>query len=150
MEIHRLHLTVTDQDLNDVARKHIPEKVGIEDLEFHIKPEGLSVKGVYPIFVPVSFEALWEISVRGRERRSSQVRLAFCTMGMPANVLKSLIMNVVADAAKKDRWLEVQGDSVLADLDGLLKEQGLIAKTRLLSICCQAGALVVEAGAIPG
>jgi hypothetical protein len=56
-------------------------------------------------------------------------------------------MNVVADAATKDRWLEVQGDLVLADLDELLKDHGLTAKTRLLSIRCLAGALVVEAGA---
>jgi hypothetical protein len=148
MEIHRLHVTLTDQDLNDVARKHIPEKSGIEELEFCIKPEGLSIKGVYPIFVPVSFEALWELGVR--EGRAMAKLTGFRTMGMPANVLKSLIMNVVADVAKKDRWLEVQGDLVLADLDGLLKEQGLTTQTRLLSIRCQAGALVVEAGALPG
>jgi hypothetical protein len=144
MEVHRLHLTVTEQDLNDLAREHLADETGIEDLEIAVKPEGVRVKGVYPIFVPVTFEALWELSVhKGR----AMARLAsFRTLGMPTGVLKSLVMNLVADAAKKEPWLEVQGDFVLADLDGFLKKQGLNAQTHLAAIRCEAGMVVIEAG----
>src|SRR5580700_771228 len=132
MEIHRLHLTLTEQDLNDLARKHMPGDIGIEEFEIAIKPEGVRIKGVYPVFVPVSFEALWELGVLHGKATAKLTN--FRTMGMPGNVLKSLIMNVVADAAKKERWLEVQGDWVLADVDGLLKENGLSSRTHLTSI----------------
>ena len=144
MEIHRLHLTLTEQDLNDLAKEHVPEDVGIEELDIAIKPEGVRIKGVYPVFMPVSFEALWELGVH--KGRASAKLINFRTMGMPVNVLKSLIMNLVADAAKKERWLEVQGDFVLADVDALLKDNGLTAQTRLLSIRCEPGSVIVEAG----
>ncbi len=144
MKIHRLHLTLTAQDLNDLAGKHMPEEVGIEDLEISIQPEGVRIKGVYPVFVPVSFEAVWELGVQ--EGRATAKLVNFRTMGMPGNVLKSLIMNVVADAAKKERWLEVQGDFVLANVDGLLKEHGLTAQSHLTSIRCEADAIVIEGG----
>jgi hypothetical protein len=144
MEIHRLQLTLTEQDLNDLARKHLAADVALEELDIRISPEGVRVKGVYPVFVPVSFEALWEIGV---DEGRATARLAnFRTMGMPGNVFKSLIMNVVADAAKKEHWLEVQGETVRANIDGLLKQHGLNAQTRLTSIRCQAGTLLVEAG----
>ena len=144
MEIHRLHLTLTEQDLNDLACRHLTDQVGIEELEIRIKPEGVRVKGVYPVFMPVSFEAVWELGVL--KGRATAKLINFRTMGMPVNVLKSLIMNLVADAAKKERWLEVQGDYVLADVDALLKENGLSSQTRLTAIRCGTGSLVVEAG----
>jgi hypothetical protein len=144
MEIHRLHLTLTEQDLNDLAQRHMPADVGIEELEIAIKPEGVRIKGVYPVFMPVTFEALWELGVT--KGRASAKLINFRTMGMPVNVLKSLIMNLVADAAKKEHWLEVQGDFVLADVDALLKEIGLTAQTHLTSIRCAPGSVIVEAG----
>jgi hypothetical protein len=144
MEIHRLHLTLTEQDLNDLARDNLPKDVAIEDLEIQITPEGVRFKGVYPVFVPVSFEALWELGV---EAGLATARLAkFRTLGMPANVLKSLVMNVIADAAKKEQWLTVQGDLIRADVDTLLQKNGLKALTRLRAIRCEAGVIVVEAG----
>ena len=109
-----------------------------------IQPEGLLVKGVYPAFVPVSFQALWELGVDHGKATAKLIN--FRTMGMPGNVLKSLIMNVIADAAKKEEWLKVQGDVVQTDVDALLQKQGLTILTRLTAIRCQAGHLTVEGG----
>ena len=82
----------------------------------------MRVKGVYQVFMPVSFEVLWELGV---DRGTPTARLAnFRTLGMPANVLKSLIMNVIADAAKKEKWLQVEGDTVRVDVDEMLKKNG--------------------------
>ena len=126
MDIQQLKVVLTEQDLNDLARQHMPPEVAVEDLEIHIQPEGVTVKGMYQVFVPVSFEVLWELAVDGA---MVTARLAkFRTMGMPTNVLKSLIMNLIADAAKKEKWLQIQGDVVRADIDGLLKTHGLTAK----------------------
>jgi len=144
MEIQRLQVLVTEQDLHDLVREHLPEEAAVEELEIRIQPDGVRVKGIYQVFVPVSFEALWELGV---QQGCPTARLAkFRTMGMPANVLKSLIMNVVADAAKKAKWLQVKGDTIQADVDGLLKEHGLNVLTRLGAIHCQEGRIIVEGG----
>ena len=55
-------------------------------------------------------------------------------------------MNVIADAAKKERWLDVQGDVVRVDVDQLLKKKGLSAQTRLSVIRCHGNLILVEAG----
>ncbi len=146
MDIQQLKVFLTEQDLNDLAREHIPPEVAVEDLEIHILPEGVRVKGMYQVFVPVSFEVLWELAV---DAGAVTARLAkFRTMGMPTNVLKSLIMNLIADAAKEETWLQVQGDVVRADIDGMLKKHGLNAQTRLKQIRCEAGRVVVEGGVL--
>ena len=144
MEIQRLQVAVTEQDLHDLAQEHLPQEVAVEDLQIRIQPEGVRIKGVYQVFMPVSFEAVWELGVnQGRPT----ARLAnFRTLGMPANVLKSLIMNVIADAANKVKWLQVEGDKVFVDVDEMLKEHGLNITTRLTAIRCQAGCLTVEGG----
>ena len=81
MEIHRLHLALTEQDLNDLIRHHLLDDVPVEDLEIRIGPDGVRVKGVYQLFVPVSFEALWEPGV---DQGRPTARLStFKTMGMP-------------------------------------------------------------------
>jgi hypothetical protein len=144
MEIQRLQVLVTEQDLQDLAREHLPEEVAFEDLQMHIQPEGVRIKGVYQMFVPVSFEVLWELGID--QGRATATLASFRTLGMPANVLKSLIMNVVADAAKKAEWLQVKGETVRVDVDGLLKHYGLNLLTRLNAIRCQAGWLIVEGG----
>jgi hypothetical protein len=144
MEIKRLELLVTDQDLQDLAREQLPKEVAFEDLQIHIEPAGVRIKGVYHMFVPVSFEMLWEMGV---DQGNATAKLAsFRTMGMPGNVLKSLIMNVVADTAKDEPWLQVKGDTVRADVDGLLKRLGVNLRTRLTAIRCLDGQLAVEAG----
>jgi hypothetical protein len=144
MEIQRLQVLVTEKDLQDLALENLPKEVAFEDLEMRIQPEGVRIKGVYQMFMPVSFEVLWELGV---DEGCATARLAsFRTLGMPANVLKSLIMNVVADSAKKAEWLQVKGEIVRVDADGLLKHYGLNVLTRLNAIHCQAGRLIVEGG----
>jgi hypothetical protein len=144
MEIHWLRLSVSEKTLGDIVREHVLEDVAIEDLEIRILPEGVRVKGAYQMFVPVSFEALWELGVDGGR---ATARLAnFRTLGMPANVLKSLIMNVIADAARKEPWLQVQGDMVRADLEDMLKKHGLSGRINLTALRCETGTLILEAG----
>jgi hypothetical protein len=149
MEIQRLQVLVTEQDLQDLARQHLPPEAAVEDLKIHIEPDGVHVKGVYQMFVPVSFEALWALGV---DRGNPTAKLSkFRTMGMPANVLKSLIMNVIADAAKKVEWLHVAGDTAHVEINELIKGFGLNLQTHLTAIRCQTGSLVVDGGmAEPG
>jgi hypothetical protein len=147
MEIHRLTVSFSEKSLNDLARENFPEEVAIEDLDIRILPEGVRVKGAYQMFVPVTFEAMWQLGVDAGRVTAKLVQ--FRTMGMPANVLKSLIMNVIADAARKEPWLTVLGETVRADVDGLLKKNGLVGRTNLTAIRCEQGVMIVEAGQGP-
>ena len=144
MEIEQLRLIVSEQDLSLLARKHLLKNASVEDLEIHILPEGVRIKGVYSMIVPVSFEVLWKPAI---ESGKATARLeSFRAMGMPANVLKSLIMNVIEDAVEKEPWLQVKDDVIQADVDGLLRKRGFDARTHLQSIQCEVGNLIIEAG----
>jgi hypothetical protein len=144
MEIHRLSVSLSEKFLFDVAQQHLLEEVAIEDLEIRVLEEGVRVKGAYQMFVPVSFEALWQLGVEGG--RVTAKLMHFRTLGMPANLLKSLIMNVIADAARQESWLHVQGDTLQADVDGMLKKHGLHGRTHLTAVRCDVGMVIVEAG----
>src|SRR5262245_55262442 len=114
MEILTLKVKITEQDLNDLAKKHLPKDVPVEELRIHITPEGLVVKGEYPLLVTVSFETLWELNV---SEGKVIARLAkFRTLGMPMSILKSLVMGVIASAAKTEPWLAVDGETVQVDV----------------------------------
>jgi hypothetical protein len=144
MEIQRLQLLVTEQDLQDLAREHIPQDAALDDLDIRVHQEGLHVKGVYQMFVPVSFDALWELGVQ--DGRPTARLAKFRTMGMPANVLKSLIINVVADASKNLPWLNVKEDVIQLDLEDWLHRQGINLVVHLQGIRCEPGRLIIEGG----
>ncbi|HYT93155.1 MAG TPA: hypothetical protein VEL76_30840 [Gemmataceae bacterium] len=148
MEILTLKVTVSEQDLNDLAKRHLPKDVPIEELQIHITPEGLVVKGEYPLLVTVSFETLWELGVSGGKvvARLAKVR----TLGMPMTVLKSVVMGVIAQAAKSEPWLAVEKDTVQVDVEDALAREGLKASLNLTAVRCEAATLLIEAGRAEG
>jgi hypothetical protein len=146
MEIHSLKASLTEQDLNDLARKYFPDDLGVEELRVAITAEGVLIKGEYPMLVTVAFETLWELSAA--EGRLVARLARFRTLGMPMTVLKSLVMNLIASAAKKESWLGVEGDLVRVDAERLLTLEGLQARFNLTSVSCQAGVVVIEAGTL--
>jgi hypothetical protein len=144
MEILTLRATISEQDLNDMAKKHLPSDMPVEELRIHVTQEGLVVKGEYPMLITVAFETLWELSVSGGK---VVARLAkFRTLGMPMTVLKSLVMGVITSAAKTEAWLAVDRDTVHVDVERVLSEEGLKARLHLTAVRCEAGALLIEAG----
>jgi hypothetical protein len=143
MEIHSLKVVITEQDLNDLVQKHWPEDQPVENVQVRVGPEGVTVKGVYPLFINVSFETMWALGVEaGRiSARLSGLR----AMGIPGNVFKSAILKLIADAARKEPWVQVDKEQVWLDVDGLLRKEGVTARTNLTGIICQAGQIMVEA-----
>jgi hypothetical protein len=65
---------------------------------------------------------------------------------VPGNIFKSAIMKVIEDLAKKERWLRIAGDQIIADPDQALAQYAVAGKTHLKSIIVQTGLLVIEAG----
>lgn len=145
MEIHALKISLTEQDLNALAKNKLPKDSPVEKLEVLLAPEGVTVKGVYPMFVNVNFEAQWELGVKDGKISARLVSLR--ALGMPGNIFKSALMKVIADAAKKNEGVTVEDDTLIADLDKMLAKEGITAGTHLKALICQPGQLVIEAGA---
>jgi len=144
MEIHSLHVLITEQDLNELARKHMPKDVPVEDVRLRLSPEGLHVTGVYPFFINVKFETIW--TVRAEHGNAVAQLTKFRAMGVPGNIFKSAIMKMIEDVAKRETWIRVSGDQLIADLDQACAKYAVAAKTHLKSIIVQTGLVVVEAG----
>ena len=144
MEIHALHVLVTESDLNEIVRKHAPNDLGVEDVRVQLTPEGVHVTGVYPFFINVKFETVWQPGVQAGKVTARLAR--FKAMGVPGNIFKSAIMKLVEDVARKEPWLTVAGDTVTADPDAACAKFAAPARTHLRSVVVQAGLLVVEAG----
>jgi hypothetical protein len=145
MEIQALRVIVTQEDLTGLATEHLPENVPVEKLRVEITPEGVRVRGEYPLFVSVSFEALWLPRV-GEAGKLEARLVSLRALGMPASVLKSVVLNSVARPRKKTHWVHVKDDTLVVDVDRLLEHHGLPARTNLQRISCQLGHLILEAG----
>jgi hypothetical protein len=144
MEILALKATVSEQVLNELAARYLPRDVPVEELRISVTPDGVVVKGEYPLLVTVSFETLWELSVADGKVVARLAR--FRTLGMPMNVLKSVVMGAISSAAKSEPWLEVEKDTVRIDVDKALAGEGLRARTNLTAVRCQPGTVVIEGG----
>jgi hypothetical protein len=147
MEIQALTLLVTDQDLNELAARHLPADQPVENLRFRITSEGVHVSGEYPLFLRVSFRTLWELGVRGGEVTA---RLAhFKALGMPLAVFRSLLLKLVTDAAGNQDWLRMDHDTLLLHVDRALLAEGIPVRTNLTRIECRDGSLIVQGGSSP-
>src|SRR5262245_42306002 len=144
MEIQALRLTITEEDLNALLKEHLPPDQPVENIHIRVAPEGVYVKGMYPLFINVSFETHWDLSVREGKVLARLANLR--TLGVPGNVFKSAIMKLVADAAKSEPWLTIDRDTVMVDVDAALVKHGLAtARANLTRVLCDAGRIVVEA-----
>jgi hypothetical protein len=144
MEIHVLRASISEKDLNELAARHIPEDQPIEDITIRVAPDGVYLRGVYPLFVNVKFETHWKLGIR--EGKVTATLASFKAMGIPGSVFKSAILKFIAEAAKGEGWLSVEQDAIIVDVDGMLLKNCLSAHTNLTTITCQDGALVVESG----
>jgi hypothetical protein len=142
MELHALRASVSDQDLTQLAARHLRDQP-VEDVTFRIAADGIHIKGVYPLFINVNFETHWQLGVQAGKITA---RLAgMRAFGVPGNVFKSAIMKFISDAAHKHDWLQIENDIVVVDVDQLLAQNGLAARTNLTSVVCQDQVLVIEA-----
>jgi len=139
-----LRVTVSDQDLNQLAARHLRDQP-IEDISFRIAADGIHIKGVYPLFINVSFETHWELGVH--EGKIIARLAGLRAFGVPGNVFKSAILKLVADAAQKHDWVRIENDIILADVERLLEKNGLAVRTNFNAVACQDGMIVIESSA---
>jgi hypothetical protein len=144
MEIQALTLTLTDQDLNDLAARHLPDDLPVEDLRFRLSREGLDISGEYPLFLRVSFETHWELAIRAGQVTA---RLAHVkTFGLPVPMAKGMLFGILRETLAKKDWLELDGDNtVMLNVDRWLEHEGVPLRTNLTGIQCLDGSMLVNA-----
>jgi hypothetical protein len=144
MEVHVLTLHVAETDLDALAAKLLPPDAPLEDVSFQIRPEGICVKGVYPLLVNVAFESWWQIRVENGKVSANMSKLK--AFGMPAMVFKSAVLKSLHELSAREYWFEVKGEEVHLDIDYLLSRFACPGRMHLRSIVCGTGIVVVEAG----
>lgn len=144
MELHALRLSLTEQDLNELLHKYIPKEVDVEDLRVKLGDQFLHINGVYPFFIPVRFETIWEIGVESGHATARLISIK--AMGVPGNIFKSAVVKIVEDIAKKENWIRIVGDRFMADLELGCSKYAVLTHLHLKSITIRPGTLMLEAG----
>ena len=142
MELQALKLLVTQQDINELLARYLTGDIGLENVQVRIAPEGVYVTGDYPMLVRVSFETLWELDAQAGKVRARLAGLK--AMGLPATVFKNAVLKAIEEAVLNEAWLSFENDTMIVDLDRLLAEKGIQAKTNLNSVQCLAGDVIIE------
>ena len=145
MHIQSLRLRVTDADLQTILARHPPEGGSVENLRVRLTPDGVSVQGDYPaLMMKVSFETVWELAAAGP---AVAVRLAHVKVaGLPAGVLRGVLLRLVRDATADQPGVRVEGETVHVNLEQALKARGVPLRVHLVRVRTGDGWLTVEAG----
>jgi hypothetical protein len=145
MDIQALRVRVREDEINQHLPQLVPPDAGVQNLRVHLTPEGLVVLGEYPTFMlKMSFETLWELSVAGGvvAARLASVKVA----GLPAKLLRGVLLKVIRDATASQPGICVQEESVCVDVAALLKEKKIPVTVELNAVRCGCGEVVIEAG----
>src|SRR4051794_34267068 len=126
MEIQQLTLIVTEGDLTSVARKHLGEKHALENVVCKIVPDGVQITGEVTLFMPVSFDTLWELAILDGAVAARLKKLK--ALGLPFNTFQGMFMTLLKDLAKKENWPEFRDDVVLLNMETLAAKEGVQLK----------------------
>jgi len=145
MEILSLKLILTEDDLNNLVAEHLSEDEQVRDIKVSVVPEGVRVSGAYPVtFFNVRFDTLWTLSIQGREVAANLAELRVA--GAPAGLVRGMLLDMVRAEIEREEGARVEGESILADPDVLLRRLGLTARTNLTAIRCETEKIIIEGG----
>jgi hypothetical protein len=148
MEIQALKLLLTEQDVNTIVAKALEREQQVRDVRVKLLTDGVHVSGLYPTaFMTVKFETLWSVAAEGGKvaARLADVKV----IGLPAVMLRGMIMGALADATANGTGLMVDGEQILFDPDHLLASNGFTGRTNLTAVRSGTGTLLIEACAAP-
>jgi hypothetical protein len=92
----------------------------------------------------MSFETLWEVSVAAGvvQSRLAHVKVA----GLPATLLRGVLLKVIRDATAQQPGLSVQDDAVRIDVQEALRAKGIPLNVYPTAVQCGEGHVILEAG----
>lgn len=145
MEIHTLKVSITEQELNELAAAAPSSNSSVENLVVRLTPEGILVTGTYPVmFMKVGFETLWEVTGAGSivEARLASIKVS----GLPAGKLRGVLVKTLRDLLAREPGVQVTEEAIRVDLSQLTALQKLQFRVHLTGVHCAPGQLVIEAG----
>lgn len=143
MEIHALKLSITEADLNQLAREQLPADAPVRKLHVSLESGVVRIAGDYAkLLFPVPFDTSWELAVQDRHVR---VRLKDVrVIGLPAGIFRGTIMAGFGRLAARESGIRLDNDTLVVDVDTFLKHRGVLLRTNLKSISCTPGLIVLE------
>jgi|SRR5579875_155095 hypothetical protein len=144
MQIHALTLSVTEQELNELAAALPLGKNSIQNLRIRLTSDGIVVLGEYPaLLMKMAFETLWEVKGAGNivEARLISVKVA----NLPAALLRTVLLRMLRDLLAQEPGVCVGDDSIQVDLSKHTILQKLRLGIHLTAVQCRPGNLVIEA-----
>ena len=141
MEIQSLQFVVTDDDLNEWVTKLFGQSEHIRLLPLAFVPEGIRITGIYRTAVEVPFETLWGLSIHDGKIVAQLQKLKVGALSL--GLAKGYVLKAIASRMRR---VELRGDTLVCDVDLLLKEKGISLRTNLKSMRCDHGRLIVESG----
>lgn len=145
MHIHALKLSVTEQELNELAAAVPADKSSVQNLRVRLTPEGIVILGDYPMMLmKMAFETLWEVTGAGSivEARLASVKVA----GLPAGMLRTVLMKTLRDLLAQEPGVRVSEEAIHVDLSQHTAVQKLRLNIHLTTVQCSQGNLLIEAG----
>jgi hypothetical protein len=145
MEIQALRVQLREDELNEHLPRVLPPDAAVQNLRVRLTPEGVVVQGDYPTFmVKMAFETLWELTVANGavQARLASVKVA----GLPATLLRGVLLKVIRDVTAQHPGLSVQDESVFVEVGPLLQAKKISVTIHLTGVRCSAGQVVIEAG----
>jgi hypothetical protein len=145
MEIQALRVRIHEDEINEHLPRVLPPDTTVENLRIRLAPEGVLVQGEYPTFmVKMAFETLWEVSVAEGlvQAKLASVKVA----GLPATLLRGVLLKVIRDATANQPGLVVRDDSILLDVAAVLAAKKIPVTVPLTDVCCKSKEIVIEAG----
>jgi hypothetical protein len=143
MEIQSLRLVATENELNGLMLKLVPEMKEIRDLRLKVRRSGLFVSGTYQTIIGIPFETLWKIFVH--EGKIAARLKTLKTAGLGLGIFTGYLLGAIASAT---RMVAVEGEMLLFDVDLLLAKKGVPLRTNLTGVCCSDGSLMIESDTV--
>jgi hypothetical protein len=145
MELQALKLFVSEDTVNGLIKKYVPDTGSIENLRIRLTPEGVVIAGDYPTFLmKMAFETLWELTAAGPEllARLTSVRVA----GLPAGLLKGALLKLLRDAVTGQPGIQILDEAVRIHAEQVAGAHGVPLRVRFTGLRCSIAGLVLEAG----
>lgn len=147
MEIQALRLIVTEDELNNLAERHWPEKAPLTKPRVQIRPDGVELKGTYRGWVRLTVATRWQLGVEGGHLTA---RLVSCsTLGLSFGGIREKVLDAIRKKADQEEGLEVSQDCLLVNLEKVLGRRGVPLRCHLNGALCEAGRIILEAGQAP-
>ncbi len=145
MHIHALKMSVTEQELNELAAALPAGHNSVQNLQVCLTVNGIVVRGDYTaLLMKMAFETLWEVKGAGSivQARLASVKVA----GLPAAMLRNVLLKTLRDLLAREPGVRVTDESIHVDLSKHTAIQKLRLNIHLTAVQCGTGKLIIEAG----